>query len=62
MSLKEAKKYREKLMEERKYFINKNDDQFFNRYVEREITLCEHWSWREKEKEIKTLIDNISFF
>lgn len=38
MSLSEAKEYRAELMAERKYFISKNNEEFF----EREFSLCEH--------------------
>jgi len=38
MSLSEAKEYRAELMAERKYFISKNNEEYF----EREFSLCEH--------------------
>ncbi|CAF3733380.1 unnamed protein product [Rotaria sp. Silwood1] len=38
MSMKEAKQHREKLMEERKYFISQNNERLF----ERPFSLCEH--------------------
>ena len=38
MSLEEAKKHREQLMKERKYFIEQNNENLF----ERPFSLCEH--------------------
>ncbi|ORX80805.1 hypothetical protein K493DRAFT_320815 [Basidiobolus meristosporus CBS 931.73] len=38
MTLQEAKKHREELMVERKYFVSQNNEQLF----EREFSLCEH--------------------
>ncbi len=38
MSLADAKRYREELMKERKYFISKNNEEFF----ERPFSMCEH--------------------
>lgn len=38
MTLEEAKKHRDELMEERKYFILSSNDEYF----ERPFSLCEH--------------------
>lgn len=38
MTLEEAKKHRDELMEERKYFVSKSNEEYF----ERIFYLCEH--------------------